>query len=273
MKIIDQSESIQDVPSGYFSRQFSRINLTSRHPTSNALTILSSNLEKFLDDHHVLLRNIKLLKPHLLIPAILVGPAGLLLFYPTDTEGVFRAHGEMWEQLKKRGQTYVQARPNLLVLVQGMADAVAGHLVEQQVDCRKIEPILFLANPGIHIDTNRPAVKMILPDTLDRFIGGLLKAEVVLDRDTIRKIINALLMDATNIDTAEVYDVQDEFAFKDLPATKPDRWKTFSDLPRDEPVITQKVPFTRHQWFMLMLLIFTNIIILTTLVVVVLTGG
>jgi hypothetical protein len=80
-------------------------------------------------------------------------------------------------------------------------------------------------------------------------------------------------MDARKVDTAEAYDVQDEFAFKDLPATKSDRWKPFSDLPRDEPVIAQKVPFTRHQWFMLMLLIFTNIIILTTLVVVVLTGG
>jgi hypothetical protein len=81
------------------------------------------------------------------------------------------------------------------------------------------------------------------------------------------------MIDARKVDDIAVHEVQDEFAFKDLPAAKPERWKPFSDLPRDEPVIAQKVPFTRHQWLMLMLLIFTNIIILTTLVVVVLTGG
>ena len=273
MKIIEQSESIQGEPSGFFSRKVREIKLSPRHPKASALTVLSSNLEKFLDDRYVLLKNTGLQKPQITIPAILVGPTGIMLFYPCDTEGVFRAHGEMWEQLKKRGQSYVPARLNPLILVQEMADALAGFLTEQQVDCRMIEPILFFANPNIHIDTNRPAVKMVLPDKLDRFIGGLLKAEVVLDRDNIRKIFNTLMIDARKVDAAVAYEVQDEFAFKDLPAINSDRWKPFTDLPRDEPVIAQKVPFTRHQWFMLMLLIFTNIIILTTLVVVVLTSG
>jgi len=273
MKIIDQDESIQDLQSGYFSRQVNRINPSSRHPKASALTVLSSNLEKFLNDQYIFLKNTKLQKPQITIPAILVGPTGLMLFYPCDAEGVFRALGVKWEQLKKRGQSYVPARPNPLILGQEMADALAGFLTEQQVDCRMIEPILFFANPNIHIDTNRPAVKMVLPDNLDRFIGGLLKAEVVFDRDTIRKIINALMIDTRKVDAAVAREVQDDFAFKDLPAIKSDRWKPFTDLPRDEPVMAQKVPFTRQQWFMLMLLIFTNIIILTTLVVVVLTSG
>ena len=118
-----------------------------------------------------------------------------------------------------------------------------------------------------------PAEKLVLPDTLDRFISGLLMVDVVFIRDTIRKIVSALLFDARKVEDAAVYEVQDEFAFKELLTTKPERWKPFSDLPRDEPVIAQTVLFTRHQWFMQMLLIFTHIIILTTLVVVVLTGG
>jgi len=273
MKIIDQAESIQDEPSGYFSRKVREINLSTRHPKASALTVLSSNLEKFLDDRHLLLRNTRIEKPRITIPAVLVGPAGLMLFYPCDAEGVFRAHGEMWEQLKKHGQRYVPARPNPLILVQEMAEALAGFLTEKQVDCCMIEPILFFANPNIHIDTNRPAVKMVMLDNLDRFIGGLLKAEAVFDRDTLRKIFSALMIDAKKVDAAVAREIPDEFAFKVLPAIKSDRWKPFTDLPRDEPVITQKIPFTRHQWFMLMLLIFTNIIILTTLVVVVLTSG
>jgi len=273
MKIIDQAELIQGEQTGFFSKQVSRIKPSSRHPKASALTVLSSNLEKFLDDRYVLIKNTSLQKLQVIIPAILVGPTGLRLFFPCDVEGVFRAHGEVWEQLKKRGQSYMPARPNPLILVQEMSEALAGFMKEQQVDCLTIEPVLFFANPTIHIDTNRPAVKMVLPDNLDRFIGGLLKAEVVLDRDTIRKISNALITDTRKVDAAVTHEIQDGFAFKDLPAIKSDRWMPFTDLPRDEPVIAQKVPFTRHQWFMLMLLIFTNIIILTTLVVVVLTGG
>ena len=273
MKIIDQAESIQNVPSGYFTSQFSKLNLSTRNPKAIALTVLSSNLEKFLDDHYVLLKNISFRKPQISIPAILVGPTGLYVFYPSDAEGVFRAHGKAWEQLKKRGQGYEQARPNLLILALENASGAVGYLTEHQVDCRIIEPVIFFANPDIHVDSNHSVVKLVLPDTLDRFVGELLKAEVVFDRDTIRKIINTLLIDARKDDVKVVYEVQDEFAFKDLPAIKSERWKPFSDLPRDEPVLAQKVPFTRHQWYLLMLLIFTNIVILTTLVVVVLTGG
>ena len=63
MKIIDQAESIQNVPSGYFTSQFSKLNLSTRNPKAIALTVLSSNLEKFLDDHYVLLKNISFRKP------------------------------------------------------------------------------------------------------------------------------------------------------------------------------------------------------------------
>lgn len=273
MKIIDQSASNQAASSGNRTRLVNALRPVNRRPDVSALAGLSSALDRLLDDHYVLYKNLSIKDAQIEIPAILIGPTGMVVFFPSEAGGVFRNQGETWEKLKSRGQRYAPAHPNPLSLAREMASALAGYLDKQQLECRNLEPVVFFSNPEIHVDSIRPAVKLIMPDSLERYIAGVLNGKLVYDRASIRRILNALMVDTQDNEAPLDYDFQDGFALKDFPEVKSDRWKPFPNLPHEEPVIANKVPFTRRQWAMLMLLILTNIVVLTTLVVVVMAAG
>lgn len=273
MKIIDQSASKQAASSGGLTQVFGKLVPAANKPDTSALAVLTSTLARLLDDHYVLIKNHAIKEVKLEIPALVVGPTGMIVFYPSEAGGVFRSTGESWEQLRKQGHRYAPIRPNPIQLVKKMASALQTELAHQQVECRNLEPVVFLANPEIHVDAFQPAVKIVLPDMLERFISGFVNAESINDRQFIRKVLAAVMTEAEKSAANTIYELQDEFTLRELPEVKSDRWKPFPNLPHDEPVIAQRVPFTRRQWAMLMLLILTNIVVLTALVVFVLSTG
>lgn len=253
-------------------RQLLSFNSNRRSPPANALAILSNSLEKQLDDRYVLIRNAWLKQNQLCLPAVLIGPTGLFMLYASDVQGVFAARGSSWEQLKKRGQSYIKAKPNLIARAKAMAAALDSYLSAKGVEHGSIEPVIFFANPEIHVDTDRPDVRLVMPDTLDRLVRGIQQAQVVYDRVSLQAMIDSLVADPQKTDSTIRNVVRDEFELKEFQKAKTGPLKPFFDLPRDEPALTQKIPFTRRQWYTLILLILANILILTTLVVFVLVG-
>lgn len=273
MKIIDRSDSKQAAAPGSLSKALGRFIPSSNKPDTSALTVLTSSLERLLDDHYVLIKNLAIEEVQLEIPAILVGPTGLIVFYTSEVAGVFRCQGDSWEQLKNQSHRYVTARPNPVKLVLEMTSTLRTFLAKRQVECKQIEPIIFLANPEIHVDAIKPAARMVLPDTLERFISGVFHQDVINDRTFIRTALAGLMDVSEESKVNNIHEFQDGFALKDLTGVKSERWKPFPNLPHEEPIIAQRVSFTRRQWAMLMLLILTNIVVLTTLVVFVMSAG
>jgi len=274
MKIIDQAAPTRKPSKGIFNQYVSRFTpAKSPAAVTSAPQVLTNNLEKLLDDQYILLRNIQLSNSKNPIPAILLGPTGLYVIYPSEVAGVFRAAGSSWDQVKNNRHDYVPAKPNPFQIVISMAGLLSKYLAENQIEPQVLEPLVFFSNPSIHVDTTQPAARIIMPDTLERFVAGLFQTQPVFDRQAIYRIVRALENSMHKTQTMPAQEIRDQFSFNEPQPGKSPRQSPFSYLPKEEPSLTQKVPFSRTQWSMLVLLIFVNIIVLTTLVVVFLKGG
>lgn len=273
MKIIDPSTS-SVLPSQRAKRPLGASNLSSaaRKKAPQAIDLAVHALQGVLDSRFFLLRNINLEGPNVVIPLILVGPPGLWVILPSDIKGIFQARENIWEELDSRSRRFKSAKPNLPLQASLMARAVGTYLAEHSVSAPDPEPLLFFSDPGVHVDANRPAARLVLADALERFAAGLSQMPVALEPEVIQNIIRtfagAFLDQQENQPGVELHD---EFSFRDLPAPKSPRQmpRLHFDvpLPRGEPSFARKFSLTRRQWIWLAALLLINFLILIALVV------
>jgi hypothetical protein len=228
-------------------------------------------LDKALDNRYVMLRNVTLEGLEIPIPLVMVGPPGLRVIYPCATRGIFRAKGDVWEQMEDRQQVYRAASPNLLTRTELMGQAVAAFLAARGMPTVEIEPALFFSDPGTHVDSVRPAVRVVLVDGLERFIAGLVQSRAFLEKEDVTKIVDLFLqsMGVTERDISP-YPDRDAFSFSDEPAEAKET--VLDRIPRGEGVvkILNKIPFSGRQWFVLGFMVVVNIVILVAFVLLVL---
>src|SRR3972149_450425 len=137
-----------------------------------------------LERGYTLIRNMTLGQSGITIPMILLGPAGIFVIQVTHLRGRYEAKGEAWNV-----QSGDQSRPasiNLIQITARMARALQVFIERQGVKLPvSIEPVLIAADPGMHIESVRPAVKVMMIDGIKSFVSGLstgaplLSAEVV----------------------------------------------------------------------------------------------
>lgn len=148
-------------------------------------------LDKILDRKFTLLRNIKPPELDAPIPFILIGPPGIFVIYITPILGMFRAKGDQWGTI--RGNTFVSEKVNLLTRTERMARAVQVYIQRQGfLELVMVEPILLCSNPGVHVDSLRPIVRIVMRDALERFAVSLSQARLVLSPETIFKVVTLL---------------------------------------------------------------------------------
>ena len=99
---------------------------------------------------------------------------------------------DAWEEMDDRTQRFKITRPNLLQRSQLMAKAVDTYLAARNFDLAAAEPALVFTDPGIHVDTVRPIVRVVQADALDRFGAGLAQSPAFLEKETVQRIVNAL---------------------------------------------------------------------------------
>lgn len=229
---------------------------------------LIATLQRLLDNRYILLRNIDLEEAGVVIPLILVGPSGVRVIYPSTLKGVFRAREENWEQLDDRSQRFLLLQPNLLTRAQAMAQAVSAFLAKRGFQLPEAEGALYFSDPGIHVETVRPVVRVVLADALERYIASSSQSRALLDPETVQRIVNALAGDLAQ--AKALYDDRDIFAFRDQ---KPPRPEPEVVIDRSEPGFLKKVPFTSRQWLLLGVMTTVNILLLAALVVLVLMSS
>lgn len=223
---------------------------------------LIAAFQRVLDNRFVMLRNLHLPEASALAPLVLVGPPGIWVIYATAQKGIFRATEENWEQLNERSHKYSSGKPNLLAQALLLARAVQAELEARDLRVPDVEAALFFSNPGVHVDTTRPAARVILADAAEHFAAGLVRSPIELELEEIRDVV-AVFQPAGPVVGADTpaADIRDAFTFLDEAQKKPARPAPVVKEPKP-PGFLSKIKFSRKQLIVLGLLLVLNIVLL-----------
>jgi len=229
-------------------------------------------LKDTLDNRFIMLCEVSLGGTEGTLPLILIGPTGIWVILPSEAKGVYRASEEVWEELDPRTRGYKPAKNNPMMTAAAKGGALADYLTNQGVEPPPIEPVVFFADPGAHIDTSHPAVRIVL---IERFITSVLRNPLTLDGDSIQIISNILLGKEDPERPITENELRDAYTLREAPPPKkPAEPSRLAEISRAEPVIVQRLskylPFTGRQWVLLGLLLLVNFIILVGVVIIVL---
>lgn len=206
------------------------------------------------------------------IPVIIVGPTGIQVINISAVQGVFRGKEDSWQELDTRKNQYVPAKPNLISRTAGMARSIETYF-ERRGFALGTEPALIFTSPGIHVELESPKVRVILADSLQRFVNQLVQGELVLDSAEVQNIVDVLNTTMREFDGENILAIeQDEFDYKDeygidgvsrIPTVDVAKFDKIS------PYI-QQMPFSSRQWAALGVLVLFNVVVLAVLAAVIL---
>jgi hypothetical protein len=152
------------------------------------ITYFSRQLEK----GYTLIRNTTLGNSGITVPIILLGPTGIHVIHVVYQRGRFEAKGDAWNM--ESGEGYKPAPVNLVHQTLRMARALKAFMEWQGVRVPvDIEPVLIAGNPGMHIDTVRPAVKVLMIDGVKSFVSNLAAAQPVLSPESVFEFTERIL--------------------------------------------------------------------------------
>ncbi len=148
-------------------------------------------LGRQLGGQFVLLQNIVLPDTQIDLPLVLIGPPGIFLVNALHERGVFMARDDEWGTLT--GDTFVPARINQVKRAMTMGRVLQVYLERLGQKGFLVDPIVMSADPGLHIDSTRPAVRIVMSDALDRFALSLLQARPVFGVDIVAELEHVIL--------------------------------------------------------------------------------
>jgi hypothetical protein len=226
-----------------------------------------TQMGKGLNNRFTLIRNFRIEEPDIPIPLILIGPTGLFVIHTSTIKGVFQAKNETWS-IGSKTNKYVPSRPNLITRTSLMTRAVDAYLKNQNQTITDIQGVLFFFNPGTHVDAQRPAVRIVLMDGVDRFVTSILQGELHYEREDVQNIIGALTgtggpqkVEPPSLD--EPVEVKPEAR-----SAEPQRDPL---LAKNIDVVSRRFPLTNQQWILLAIMALVEIVILVAFIIIVLT--
>jgi hypothetical protein len=150
-------------------------------------------MEKQLGNSYTLLRNHTLPNTEINLPLVLVGPPGVSLINVTHEHGVYRAKDDEWGTIA--GDRFVPARINQIQRTLAFGRVLQVYLDRQGFkDALTVDSILMAADPGMHIESTRPAVRIVMSDALERFAVSLGQGRLILNAPTANDIVQAILV-------------------------------------------------------------------------------
>ena len=271
MRVIDRTvQKVVDTGLGKLGQKLSDLSSSFSQKGPDAQELMKNALRKTLDNSYALFCNIILEGLDLPIPLILLGPSGVKIIQPSDIKGIFRARENIWEVLDSRTQDYKAARPNLLAQTELMANVLYDYLTGQGISLQNVEPVLFFADPGVHIESSRAVARIVLTDALERFAASIAQGEVKYDFEALQKIFVALGGEEQPPQEADpVAEARDIFSFQDEAGKQKSALNKLQDkIPVGEPEFVKKLPlnFTRRQWIWLILLLVVAILMVGALI-------
>lgn len=149
--------------------------------------------DKQLEKGYTLIRNMPLGQSGIVVPMILLGPTGIHVIQVASMRGRYEVRGDTWNVAS--GDKYKPAPVNLVQQTIRMANAVQAFIERQGVRLpASPEPVLIAGDPGLHIESVRPAIKTMMIDGIRSFVSGLAIGKAVLSPEQVfdftERIIN-----------------------------------------------------------------------------------
>jgi hypothetical protein len=149
-------------------------------------------LEKILNPHFILLRNITLPDTDIDLPIVLVGPPGIYLVNVTPERGVYQARDDEWGSVS--GEKFVPAATNVIQRTVKLARVLQLYLDRAGYKgSLVVEPILMAADPGMHIESVRAAARVVMSDALEIFAISMNQARPIYNTIRINDIAHTIL--------------------------------------------------------------------------------
>ena len=194
MKIIDKTPLINEKGElGFVERIQGMLKFGFNWP--NELAVQSEIIiffEKQLGKGYTLIRNLALGESGVVIPIILLGPTGIQVIQVTYLKGNYQAKGDSWNVAS--GNSYTPAPINLIQRTSNMARALQKYIERQGVTVPvNIEPMLMAGDPGLFIESERPAIKVVMIDGIKSFVSGLATARPVLNPGAVFELTEHIL--------------------------------------------------------------------------------
>jgi hypothetical protein len=157
-----------------------------------AQDVVIAILEKVLGEKYVLARNVTLPDTEIELPLVLIGPQGVFLINVTHERGVYRAKDDEWGTV--RAEKFVPAAINQVKRTLKLGRVLQVYLDRAGFkDMLVVDPILMSADPGTHIESTRPAVRIIMSDALERFAISINQGRAILSADVMYGIVKTIL--------------------------------------------------------------------------------
>src|ERR1044071_3683354 len=149
-------------------------------------------LDRQLEKGYTLIRNMPLGASGIVVPIILLGPTGIHVIHVTYLRGRYEARGNAWNE--EAGDGYKPAEVNLIQHTARMANALKKFIERQGVKLPvPIEPVLISGNPGLHIESVKPAVRVLMIDGIKSFVNGLSAAAIVLRPEAVHEFTERIV--------------------------------------------------------------------------------
>jgi hypothetical protein len=228
---------------------------------------LITQLGKGLNNRFTLVRNFRIEEQDIPIPLILVGPTGLFVIHTSSVKGVFQAKNESWS-IASKGSKYTPSRPNLITRTSLMTRAVETFLKKQNQNVSDIQGVLYFLNPGTHVDAQRPAVRVVLMDGVERFVTGILQGELHYEREDVQALIDAFT-GMSRPQKVEQPSLEESAGVKKVSKTAEQQQNPL--LAKNIELVSRRFPITTQQWILLAIMAFVEVVILVAFIIIVLT--
>jgi hypothetical protein len=194
MKIIDKTPLLNEKGElGMVQRVQGMYKFGFNWPTDlEAQKAIITFFDRQLEKGYTLIRNMTLGASGIVVPLILLGPTGIYVIHVTYLRGRYEARGNAWNE--ESGEGYRPASINLIQLTSRMANALKAFIERQGTKLPiSIEPVLIAANPGLHIESVKPAIRVMMIDGIKSFVSGLAGAKHVLSAEAVHEYVERIV--------------------------------------------------------------------------------
>ena len=194
MKIIDKTPLLNEKGElGFIQRFQGMLKYGFNWPSElEAQKAIVTYFDRQLEKGYTLIRNLTLGESGITVPLILLGPTGIHVIHVAYLKGRYEARGEEWNVAS--GDSYKPADDNLIQKTLRMSRAVRAFIERQGVPVPvEVEPVLIGGDPGLHIESVKPAVRVLMIDGVKSYVANLVTAQPALRPESVYEFTERLL--------------------------------------------------------------------------------
>ena len=198
-----------------------------------------AQMNKVIEKNHTLFRNQQLGASEIVVPLILIGSSGIFVLEATPLKGFYRARGEDWGTVANG--RFQPASINVLSRTARLAKILQVFFERQGLKLSApVEPVLLAADPGMHIESVRPAVRVVMSDAIDRFAASLLTSRPIYNPNEVSELVERLQRPRSTRQEDQAPSVDDALAVRDetpFLEAEPSRMQAILNSPKSDALI------------------------------------